>query len=66
MQDPITIVEAAKILDVTLSTVAYYIRSGKLTSIEGDKRTAHRRRQKLVSRADVLKLKEDHENKSGK
>lgn len=58
MQDLITITEAAKILDVTLSTVSYYVRTGKLTGIEGDKRTAHRKRQKLIDRAEVLRLKD--------
>lgn len=61
MKDLITIAEAAKILDVTLSTVSYYVRTGKLASVEGDKRTAHRKQQKMVSRADVEKLKSDHD-----
>lgn len=61
MQDLITIAEAAKILDVTLSTVSYYIRTGKFTSIEGGKRTAHRKKQKLLDRSEVInfKLKRD-------
>jgi len=58
MQDLITITEAAKILDVTLSTVSYYIRTGKLTGIDGSERTAHRRRRKLLDREEVMKLKE--------
>lgn len=57
MQQLITIAEAAKILDVTLSTVSYYIRTGKLTGIESDQRTAHRRKRRLIDRDEVLRLK---------
>lgn len=57
MNELITITEASNILDVTLTTVSYYIRTGKLPSIETDRRTAHRRPKKLVRRADVLELR---------
>lgn len=61
MQDLITIAEAAKILDVTMSTVSYYIRTGKLTGVESDSRTAHRKKRRLLDRHEVLKLKEQHD-----
>lgn len=61
MQDLITIKEAATILDVTLSTVSYYIRSGKLTSVDGTIRTAHRRKRQMVSRSEVDQLKRQHD-----
>lgn len=61
MQDLITIKEAAAILDVTMSTVSYYVRTDKLIAINGDKRTAHRKRNKLVSRAQVEQLKAYHD-----
>lgn len=64
MQDLITLKEASDILDVTLSTVSYYVRTGKLTGVDGDKRTAHRKRQKLVDRADVLILKQQQDKSS--
>ena len=66
MQDLITLKEAADILGVTLSTVSYYVRTGKLSSVEGDKRTAHRKRHKMVSRADVQQLKERHDAQPAK
>ena len=61
MQDLITIKEAAEILNVTMSTVSYYVRTGKLTGIDSDKRTAHRRKHQLVDRAEVLALKAAHD-----
>lgn len=57
MSELISIKEAAEILDVTLSTVSYYIRTGKLTGIESDSRTAHKRKRKLLEKSDVLRLK---------
>jgi transposase len=65
MQDLITIKEAADILGVTLSTASYYVRTGKLAGIESDKRTAHRKKHKLVDRAQVLALKSKRDNESG-
>lgn len=59
MKDLITLKEASDILGVTLSTVSYYVRTGKLRSTEGEKRTAHRKQQKMVSRADVERLKSE-------
>lgn len=64
MKDLITLKEASDILGVTLSTVSYYVRTGKLSSVEGDKRTAHRKQQKMVSRADVERLKHQHDAES--
>ncbi len=64
MQDLITLKEASEILGVTLSTVSYYVRTGKLTGTEGEKRTAHRRQHKMVSRADVERLKVEHDARS--
>ena len=61
MQDLITIKEAATILDVTLSTVSYYIRSCKLTSVDRTIRTAHRRKRQMVSRSEVDQLKRQHD-----
>ncbi len=60
MQDLITLKEASEILGVTLSTVSYYVRTGKLTGVDSEKRTAHRRKHRLVDRAEVLALKEKH------
>jgi len=56
-EELITIAEASKILDVTISTVSYYIRSGKLEGVESEGRTAHRKKRKLLKRSDVLDLK---------
>lgn len=61
MQDLITLKEASDILGVTLSTVSYYVRTGKLTGVSGEKRTAHRKQHKLVSRVEVEKLKAEHD-----
>lgn len=61
MQDLITLKEASEILGVTLSTVSYYVRTGKLTGVDSEKRTAHRRQHRLVDRAEVLALKEKHD-----
>jgi len=66
MQDLITIAEAAKILDVTLSTVSYYVRTGKLTGVESSTRTAHRKQRKLIDSADVLRLKEQRDAEDAK
>jgi len=52
-------------LGVTLSTASYYVRTGKLAGIESDKRTAHRKKHKLVDRAQVLALKSKRDNESG-
>lgn len=57
MQDLITIKEASEILGVTLSTVSYYVRTGKLIGHDSTGRTAHRKTRKLVDRAEVEKLK---------
>lgn len=62
MQDLITIKEAADILGVTLSTVSYYVRTGKLTGHDSATRTAHRKTRKLVDRADVERLKAEHDH----
>jgi excisionase family DNA binding protein len=56
MQDLITIKEAAKILDVSLSTVSYYVRTKKLAAVASDQRTAHRKHRQLIDRADVERL----------
>lgn len=64
MQDLITLKEASDILGVTLSTVSYYVRTGKLIGVDGGKRTAHRKQQKLVDRADVLNLKQQQDKSS--
>lgn len=61
MQDLITIKEASDILGVTLSTVSYYVRTGKLTGIDSDQRTAHRKTRKLVDRSEVLRLKAEQQ-----
>lgn len=63
MQDLITIKEAAEILGVTMSTASYYVRTGKLPSVESDKRTAHRKKQRLIDRSAVLALKASHDTK---
>jgi len=63
MQKLITMTEATKILDVTLSTVSYYVRTGKLPGVECKKRTAHRQYHKLVSLEDVERLKAKHDAK---
>ena len=65
MQDLITLKEASEILGVTLSTASYYVRKHKLTGVDSDKRTAHRRKHKLVDRAEVLALKEKHDARPG-
>lgn len=66
MQELITIAEAAKLLDVTLSTVSYYIRTGKLTGIASGTRTAHRKQRKLISRDEVMQLKEQRDAEDAK
>ncbi len=62
-EEMITISEASKILDVTISTVSYYIRSGKLEGVESEGRTAHRKKRKLLRKTDVLSLKEKMDSK---
>ena len=64
MVDLITIKEAASILDVSISTVSYYIRAGKLISIDSNQRTAHKKMRKLVNLKDVIELKEKQDKKT--
>lgn len=63
MEDLITVTEAAAILDVSISTVSYYIRSGKLVGVDSNQRTAHKKTRKLVNRKDVIELKEKQDAK---
>jgi len=57
MDTLISIAEAARILDVSIPTVTYYIKQQRLRFEYSDKRTAGRKRKRVVYREDVEALK---------
>lgn len=59
MDTLISIAEAAKLLDLAIPTVSYYIRQKRLRFEYSDKRTSGRRQKRLVYLADVEKLKSE-------
>lgn len=56
MEKTISIAEAAKLLDVTIPTVSYYIRQKRLRFELSNQRTTGRRQKRVVYLADVEKL----------
>lgn len=58
MSELISIAEAAKILDVSIPAVAYYIKEKRLRFELSDKRTTGRRQKRVVYRDEVMTLKE--------
>lgn len=59
MDTLISIAEAAKILDVSMPTVSYYIKQKRLRFELSSQRTAGRRQKRLVYLADIEKLKNE-------
>jgi predicted transcriptional regulator len=59
MDKTISIAEAAKILDVTMPTVSYYIRQKRLRFELSNQRTTGRRQKRVVYLADVEKLQSE-------
>jgi predicted transcriptional regulator len=59
MDKTISIAEAARMLDITMPTVSYYIKQGRLRFELSDQRTAGRRRKRVVYLADVEKLQSE-------
>lgn len=56
MNKTISIAEAARMLDITIPSVTYYIKQGRLRFELSDQRTTGRRRKRVVYLADVEKL----------
>lgn len=59
MEKTISIAEAAKMLDVTIPTVSYYIRQKRLRFELSNQRTTGRRQRRVVYLADVEKLQSE-------
>lgn len=62
----ITMSEAARLLDVSLSSVSYYVRTGKLPSVPTTRRTTHRKPRRLVRRLSVMELKQAHDEQDAR